>query len=55
LAAVGALISIVWKGSDFWTTPVLEWICTFLALNFFAVICSEKNYYYDSIHPYGDL
>ena len=41
-------------GSEFWTTPVLEWSTVFIHMNYFNMI-NFTNPFYDSIHPYGHL
>jgi len=44
--AISASIS-----SNFWLTPLSEWITTILYVNYFAIL-SFTNQYYDSVHPF---
>jgi hypothetical protein len=38
-------------GSNFWLTPLSEWITTILYINYFALL-SFTNNYFDSVHPF---
>lgn len=44
-------LSISFKGSNFWLTPLTEWLATILFVNYFAII-SWTNTYYDSVHSF---
>lgn len=44
-------ISEAIMGSDYWLTPLSEWITTLLYVNYFAIL-SFTNNYYDSVHPF---
>jgi len=46
------LISISFKGDNFWLTPLSEWATTLLYLNFFSIV-SFTNEFYSSVHA-GD-
>jgi len=35
---VTLLLSISFKGSDFWLTPLTEWLTTILYINYFAIL-----------------
>lgn len=39
------------KGSNYWLTPLAEWVTTILYLGYFAML-SFTNLYYDSVHAY---
>lgn len=53
-ALVGLIISAIFGGSHYWTTPFLEWFVVLLYLNFFGVLCLT-NPFYETIHPYGKI
>jgi len=46
-------ISCALHGSNYWLTPLAEWVTTILYVNYFALL-SFTNLYYDSVHAYND-
>jgi hypothetical protein len=45
-------VSAAFWGSNFWLTPLSEWITTILYINYFALL-SFTNNYFDSVHPFA--
>jgi len=44
-------ISEGFMGSNYWLTPLTEWISMLLFVNYF-VLLSTINSYYDTVHPF---
>jgi len=45
------LLSITFKGDNYWLTPFAEWVTTILYINYFAIL-SFTNNYFESVHPF---
>jgi len=52
LAVLG--LSEAFMGSNYWLTPLAEWLTTILYVNYFALL-SFTNNYFDSVHRYDSV